>query len=482
MSYQHPRFSFNEPSAIPTGPYGSELIAQAMLTGDPRLIAQAAKTVEDRATKQVMASVGMNVFGIPAAADKAKAEVEKYLTKTLPTQAPGAVRQFQRLLDLPNSKGILEAIPPEYRDKVNQTFAALPKAPLMDDGLPPPIPEMRRTPQVAQDYTRSTSSLAGADFKSPTSAPLSPEDQAIRDIMSPVGPIGWTARARADAQQPINMNQYDREMRDIYRSNEAEGAPPAPYDQYEYESFGTLPPEQPEPMRPTQSWLPERSWARGVDYPEAPVNPPSNPYSLGDWNWQDEYQPQPQAQSIEPNPPSNPYSLGDWNWQDEYQPRPQAQSGSLSSVQPFDQYEYESLGFVPPPPAPAPFDQYEYESFGTLPPPKAPMKAQDYTRYTSNLVGAGFSPPSAPKPVAPSPPRAQPMPVSFTPPLPTMREDLPQQDNSPQWFQNNEGYWQLPDLNMAEEAEMAERGGIGGRPIKRGGRIKLRDRFARSKR
>lgn len=191
----HQKFSMAENANIPRGPYGAEAVVAALLTGDPTKIADAAKAFQDGATAQVTASIPKGPFGIPnltaigPAIDAAKAQVKDYFSKTLPTQAPGAVRQFQNMLNA--NPDLMKLIPADQLPMLKDAFASLPTLGMNGQALP--VPQLR--PGEAPSSTASTAPAkwwngpsAAPDAALGSTSPYDQSDEWWKDYEGPNAP------------------------------------------------------------------------------------------------------------------------------------------------------------------------------------------------------------------------------------------------------------------------------------------------------
>jgi peptidoglycan hydrolase-like protein with peptidoglycan-binding domain len=126
-----PSTAAGESTTIPRGPYGAEVLAKAILTGDPGRIAAAQKQVEDNANAEIQASCGGRILCLLSLKGnednlkaQATAQVQTYLTETLPEQAPGAVRQFKEKVQ--NDPSLIADLTPEQRQLLSIAFSNLP--------------------------------------------------------------------------------------------------------------------------------------------------------------------------------------------------------------------------------------------------------------------------------------------------------------------------------------------------------------------
>jgi peptidoglycan hydrolase-like protein with peptidoglycan-binding domain len=140
----------SEPTTIPPGPYGAEVLARAILSGDPARIAAAQKEVEANAEAEIRAAYGSNWWGLLANSgaekDKVTAAVTTYLTQTVPREAPGSVRAFEMLVQADPS--IINDLTPEQQKLLNTAFNSLPPAPKPVAVQQPAAPDTSASSQI----------------------------------------------------------------------------------------------------------------------------------------------------------------------------------------------------------------------------------------------------------------------------------------------------------------------------------------------
>lgn len=212
------QYTAYEPDSIPAGPYGADSLARAFTVGDPGAIA----TMGDQLYRNVVAKYGEpSVFNmVPLLA--AQKEITEYFTKTLPTQAPGAVRQVQTALA--NDPKLSGLIPKDQQQYFAKAFSALPQQTTgmtaMPNMRPSTIPDMQ--PPLVASAPSDPYAPKMASFAQPQSPAVDPNDYdplasgtypmypppppaAPQMSMLPNGGQTMTMQPRAAAATPTGM-------------------------------------------------------------------------------------------------------------------------------------------------------------------------------------------------------------------------------------------------------------------------------------
>jgi hypothetical protein len=185
-------YKVGEPDALPAGPYGADSLALAMVVGDPEAI----KTMGAQLYRDVIAKYGEPGLLNMGALLGAQREIADYFTKTLPTQAPGAVRQVQTALA--TNPALSAMIPKDQQAYFQKAFAALPQQTTGQTAMPNLRPST--IPDMPPPLVASAPSTAPkmASYEPPQDTPSKPDIPPLSWSYRPPGPSApqtpsWTA-------------------------------------------------------------------------------------------------------------------------------------------------------------------------------------------------------------------------------------------------------------------------------------------------
>lgn len=162
---------------IPKGPYGAEALAQALLSGRTANITAATEAIKAEAFRQ-------HGLGAVLMQDQIQAEITRYLTETLPQEAPGAVRKLQDMTAKdPQYDAILRGLLDDP-SLINQALGNLP--PMTDQVMAKPNLRPGMSQQVAStgglDVPGVTGEMLPADLGyGVTTGPIPPEPPPAAD-------------------------------------------------------------------------------------------------------------------------------------------------------------------------------------------------------------------------------------------------------------------------------------------------------------
>lgn len=292
-----------EPNSIPAGPYGSEKLAQALVSGDQAAISAAGNAIY----ANVVAKYGdpnlLNMGSLLAA----QREVTDYFTKTLPTQAPGAVRQVQTLLA--QNPQMASMVPKDQQANFQKAFGALPQQTYSSTPMPNMRPEGLNYPEPLVAQAPQTDPLAPkmASFTTSSPAPqvMPYSDPYAYDPLAsgtypqtemPQQSHPWTQH---QAQPQQTQPEYDPfATADVSTYQQAPQQPPSFIDPNDYDPLasGTYPQSQPghpwvtpqqqqlqqQPSLPSHPWITPQQSAQVQPYaqPAMPSHPWTNPIGV----------------------------------------------------------------------------------------------------------------------------------------------------------------------------------------------------------